>query len=136
MKSRGDLVAVRVDGDRREYLAPAAFLEAPIEPADDELRILGPLDPILWDRKLVAHAFGFEYIWEVYKPAKKRTWGWYVCPLLHAGELVGRIEARVKRDTLTVQNVWWEDGRERPAALKRALESHARRCGATVVQGL
>ncbi|MCO4834815.1 MAG: winged helix DNA-binding domain-containing protein, partial [Acidimicrobiaceae bacterium] len=41
---------------------------------DGRMRILGPLDPLIWDRKLVQHIFSFEYIWEVYKPVEQRRW--------------------------------------------------------------
>ncbi|MCO4771069.1 MAG: AlkZ family DNA glycosylase [Deltaproteobacteria bacterium] len=132
----GQLVRVRVEGSTRKYLVPAAFLEHEVQPWDDRLRILGPLDPLLWDRKLVGHAFAFDYIWEVYKPAAKRRWGWYVCPLLHCGKLVGRLEARSKGEVFEVQNLWWEDGGERRAALVDAVEQHAEGCGAVRIIGL
>ena len=81
-----------------------------MECVDDALRVLGPLDPLIWDRKLIHHAFGFEYVWEVYKPREKRRYGWYVCPMLHQGRFVGRIEARLHREkesvVLRVDNCW------------------------------
>src|SRR5690606_1680953 len=78
---------------------------------DGRMRVLGPLDALLWDRALVRHAFEFEYIWEVYKPAARRRWGYYVCPLLHDGQLVGRFEGqRDERGQLRVEQLW----RERP----------------------
>jgi len=75
------------------------------------MRILGPLDSLIWDRKLVEHAFGFEYIREVYKPADQRRWGYYVCPILHRGQLVGRFEGRVVQGKLEVLGLWKEAGR-------------------------
>jgi hypothetical protein len=94
------------------------------------MRILGPLDPVLWDRGLVSQAFGFDYVWEVYKPAARRQWGWYVCPLLHRGALVGRLEARVREDALQADNLWREKGvRLDDAALDEALARHAKACG-------
>jgi hypothetical protein len=99
------------------------------------MRILGPLDPLLWDRGLVRLAFGFEYVWEVYKPASQRRWGWYVCPLLHRGQLVGRLEARVEEDVLRVDKLWREKGvKLDDAALDEALARHAKACGATRVR--
>ncbi|RME27505.1 MAG: hypothetical protein D6798_04380, partial [Deltaproteobacteria bacterium] len=76
----------------------------------DRLRILGPLDPLLWDRRLVSEVFGFEYVWEVYKPASKRRWGWYVVPLLHRGRLVGRMEAHTTAGRVVIDRLWPEDG--------------------------
>ncbi|TNF37391.1 MAG: hypothetical protein EP329_03225, partial [Deltaproteobacteria bacterium] len=108
--AEGAVEAVTVAGSRREYLLPAGALARPHPDDDGRMRILGPLDPLLWDRRLVAHAFGFDYVWEVYKPAAKRRWGWYVCPLLHRGRLVGRFEPAVEGGELTARNLWIEDG--------------------------
>ncbi len=131
--AEGRLEEVTVRGSSRRYLAPAGWRDRPVEAPDDRLRILGPLDPLVWDRKLVRQVFDFEYVWEVYKPADKRRWGWYVCPLLHEGRLVGRLEARLEDDALAVHNVW---GAPPKAALRRALQRHARSCGKSRVTGL
>jgi len=124
----GVLEEVALEGARRTYLAPAGaidqILASAIEP-DERMRILGPLDSLLWDRKLVQHAFGFEYIWEVYKPAAQRQWGYYVCPLLHRGQLVGRFEGRVVKGRLEVLGLWKEAGqRFDMRAWKRTLARH------------
>ncbi|MEO7093751.1 MAG: winged helix DNA-binding domain-containing protein, partial [Polyangiales bacterium] len=89
--AEGAIEEVTVEGAARRYLAPAGFRARATAEPDDRLRILAPLDPLLWDRALVANAFGFEYVWEVYKPAADRRWGWYVVPLMHRGQLVGRL---------------------------------------------
>lgn len=102
------LITVEVAG--RRYLTLPEHLEAEAED-DGVLHILGPLDPLLWSRDLVADAFGFTYVWEVYKPKAKRRWGYYVCPLLYRGQLVGRIEARWVRGQVRVEQTWWEEQR-------------------------
>jgi uncharacterized protein YcaQ len=131
----GALEEVGVEGSPRRYLAPAGFRGRAFPEPDDRLRILGPLDPLLWDRPLVKHAFGFEYVWEVYKPAEQRRWGWYVCPLLHRGRLVGRIEARVEGEALKVDKLWRERGVPLDEdALDEALARHAAACGAAKVR--
>lgn len=107
----------RVTGSRREYLGPAVWVEPAADGGDERMRILGPLDPLIWDRALVQQAFGFAYLWEVYKPAAKRRWGYYVCPLLHRGRLVGRLEAHVADGKLVVDRLW----REHPDFDDRAL---------------
>jgi hypothetical protein len=124
----GTLESVTVEGANARYLAPAGFLdrlealEAAVEP-DDTLRVLGPLDPMLWCRALVHHVFDFEYVWEVYKPAAQRRWGWYVCPLLHRGRLVGRFEGHTEGGDVVVDTLWTEPGvRLDRRAFKRALE--------------
>ncbi len=109
---QGLLVRVQVAGSRRDYLATPDFLSASLVPPDDRLRILGPLDPLVWDRKLVQQLWGFDYVWEVYKPAHQRRFGWYVVPLLHRGRLVGRLEGRTVEGRVVVDNLWEEDGEQ------------------------
>jgi uncharacterized protein len=130
----GELVDVVIEGTSRRYLAVPAFLKAKAPTYDGRVRILGPLDPLLWDRDLVRNVFGFEYVWEVYKPAPQRKWGWYVCPLLHRDRLIGRIDARVEKDALVVKKIWLEDSDADRAAIDTALERHASMCGAKRVR--
>lgn len=123
--AEGHLECVQVAGASARYLAPRGFLDR-IFPSDDgRMRILGPLDPLLWCRPLIAHIFGFDYVWEVYKPAEQRQYGWYVCPLLHAGELVGRFEARFEAGEVVVENLWKEPGKSfDDAAFQAACQRH------------
>lgn len=127
----GALEEVRVEGSRRPYLAPAAFRSRRFDAQDERMRILGPLDPLLWDRKLVQQAFGFEYVWEVYKPEGERRFGWYVCPLYHRGHLVGRLRGKVEAGRMRIDRVWAEDPRSFDlTALDACLERHAEALGA------
>ena len=95
---------------------------------------LAPLDPFVWDRDFLRSLYGFDYVWEVYVPAAKRRWGYYVLPLLFGDRLVGRIEPRFDRRAgrLQVIDLWWEDGFDPMAAegfvpaLVEALEALAR----------
>jgi hypothetical protein len=131
----GALEEVVLPGSPRRYLVPAGFRSRPVAEPDERMRILGPLDALLWDRGLVKHLFGFEYTWEVYKPAEQRRWGWYVCPLLHRGQLVGRLEARVEEGVLRVEKLWREKGvKLDDAALDEALARHAKACGVVKVR--
>ncbi len=76
------------------------------------LEFLAPLDPMLWDRKLIEAVWDYQYSWEIYTPVPKRKYGYYVLPMLYGSRLIGRIEPRADRKakTLTVQNVWLEPG--------------------------
>lgn len=130
MIAEGELLEVRVEGVTGTYLTTPAFLERELREPDDELRILGPLDALLWDRRLVQGVFAFEYLWEVYKPAAQRRWGWYVVPLLHRGRLVGRLEGRARGERLAIERVWEETpGALDLGALDEALAHHAAACG-------
>jgi uncharacterized protein YcaQ len=120
----GTLVPVRVDGFRGERYVLSEELPlleqaerevaAELPPGGEEpgVAFLAPLDPLCWDRDLLRRLFGFDYVWEVYVPAAKRRWGYYVLPLLYGDRLVGRIEPRIERrtGTLKVVGLWWEGG--------------------------
>jgi uncharacterized protein YcaQ len=129
---QGVFVEVQLAGSARRYLAPPSLFEQAWPEPDAQMRVLGPLDSLVWDRKLVEHAFGFSYLWEVYKPAAKRQWGWYVCPLLHRGRFVGRVEARVEGGRVVVDRLWREAPDFDEAAWQELLSRHERAiCGPT-----
>ena len=101
--------------------------------------LLAPLDPLMWDRRLVEALFGFTYTWEVYTPEAKRRHGYYVLPLLFGERLVGRIEPRLDREsgTLRIVGLWFEPGFAPLAepgfaeALGEAVSAYLRLTGAT-----
>lgn len=129
---RGAVAVYGVEGTSRTWLAlPSAVEEAERSPAPRvPLTLLAPLDPLLWDRDLVRVAFGFDYVWEVYKPAPQRRWGYYVCPLLRGEHLVGRLEARRDGGALLLERLWEEEGhRVTEAELAALLASLAARVG-------
>lgn len=74
------------------------------------LRILNPFDPVVRDRQRLKRLFGFDYTVEMFVPAAKRKWGYYVYPLLEGDRFVGRIEIKADRKaaTLRVLNLWRE----------------------------
>jgi len=114
--SDGAIVAVDVEGVRGSRFALREELELLAAPPDPppSVAMLAPLDPLVWDRGLLSTLFGFEYVWEVYVPERKRRWGYYVLPILFRDRLVGRIEPRIDRARGAVQvlGVWWEPGFE------------------------
>lgn len=85
--------------------------------------LIAPLDNFIWDRKLINELFGFDYTWEIYTPAIKRKFGYYVLPLLYGESLIGRAEiiAERKAGTLVVKNVWYENGIKPTKQLRTAL---------------
>jgi uncharacterized protein len=128
--AEGAIEEVGLEGSLRTYFAPGGFRERRHPPSDGLVRLLGPLDPLLWDRALVRAAFGFDYSWEVYRPAHLRRFGWYVCPLLRGDALVGRLDGAVADGALRIRAVWAEPGADLDrAALRACLERHARACG-------
>jgi uncharacterized protein YcaQ len=78
---------------------------------------------VIWDRERVAAMFGFDYRIEVYVPAPKRIWGYYVLPILHRGRLVGRVDAKAHRaeGRFEVKALYLEDGVVEDEALAKAV---------------
>ena len=142
----GELVAVEVEGVRgvrhilgseHDLLEAAARSVAGGVPAAGGVAFIAPLDPLVWDRGLLRTLFDFDYVWEVYVPAARRRWGYYVLPILSGDRLVGRIEPRIDRraGALRILGLWWEDGFHPLAtegfieAFVAAIEAHARFAG-------
>ena len=93
------------------------------------LEFLAPLDPMLWDRKLIEALWGYQYSWEIYTPVVKRKYGYYVLPMLWGDRLIGRIEPKADRKAkiLTVQNVWLEPGVRRTKKLSGQIDRAVQR---------
>ena len=93
------------------------------------LRILNPFDPVSRDRTRLQRLFGFDYRIEIFVPAAKRQYGYYVYPLLEGDRFVGRIEAKAdrKKGVLTVENIWWEQGVKETSARRGKLDSELER---------
>ncbi|MEM9107132.1 MAG: crosslink repair DNA glycosylase YcaQ family protein [Pseudomonadota bacterium] len=92
------------------------------------IRVLSPFDPAIRDRKRTERLFGFHYRIEVFVPAAKRRYGYYVFPLLEADRLIGRIDMKCRRDdgVLDVTAFWPEPkvklGRGRLQRLEAELD--------------
>jgi uncharacterized protein YcaQ len=134
LTAEGILVQVDVAGvtGPRWVLAGEAPLLADPGQAPAGATLLAPLDPLLWDRRLVRELFGFDYTWEIYTPPARRKDGAYVLPVVYGDRLAGRIEPRFDRDTGTLRIEMWrpEPGFKRTAALDEALERYRRFVGA------
>lgn len=141
----GTLIPLEIEGIRglRYLLAEErAILDgAAREPAGRGVTFLAPLDPLLWDRRLLRALFAFDYIWEVYTPEAKRKHGYYVLPILFGDRLIGRIEPRVVKGSgaLQIVAIWFEPGFSpltEPGfviAFAEALQAYAKFVGAQTI---
>lgn len=75
-----------------------------------EVTFLAPLDPVS-ARGRAKIVFGFDYIWEVYKPVHQRKFGYYTLPVLWGDRLVARFDSKLDRATNTfiILGLWLED---------------------------
>jgi len=128
-----DLVAARelepteVDG----WTAPA-YLRAgqPVPRADRGTALLCPFDPLIFFRPRIERLFGFHYRIEIYTPAAKRQYGYYVWPLLLDGELVARVDLKADRPGGVLQVIGafaepGQDARRVGAAMAGELQTMA-----------
>lgn len=100
-----------------------------IPTASTRMKIINPFDPAVRNRKRLMSIFGFDYKLEVFVPAAKRRWGYYVYPLLEGDRFVGRIEAKADRKAgcLNVLNFWPEDGIKWGSRRQEKLEAELAR---------
>jgi uncharacterized protein YcaQ len=132
---RGEIIPVDVDGVQAHVTPGFLCLldQAPLEP---RVVFVAPLDQFMWDRKMIAHLFGFNYVWEVYVPEARRRWGYYVLPVLFGDSLVARAEFWCREGVLELRRWHFEPGASGPMffrELERALREFMNYCSATQI---
>lgn len=148
LEASGAVLPIRIEGSKTLF-----YYRAEDEPLMQEvlagsldrkprLEFLAPLDPLLWDKAMIASLWDFSYAWEIYTPAEKRKYGAYTLPILWGESFIGRIDmAADRRDrVLRVKKIWYEPGirltKTIGSALDRSLIRFARFNGCTTVERL
>lgn len=112
----GTILPVRVQGWKQQaYLHKDALAGRSIKGA----ALLSPFDPLIWYRPRTERLFDFRYRLEIYTPAHKREYGYYVLPFLLDGAIVARVDLKAdrKNGVLVVQQLHME-----PNAPKHTFE--------------
>ncbi len=128
----GGIIEVDVegaDGKLRRAFARPDVMDVAVQPPAPRVRVLSPFDPALRDRQRAERLFGFHYRIEIFVPAPKRKYGYYVFPVIEGDRIIGRIDMKRVDGRLEVRAFWPEDGvrmgRGRCAALRAELERAA-----------
>jgi uncharacterized protein YcaQ len=117
LEEMGRLVECRIEGlSGRAYLHPShRTLVGSVQANEikaERTVLLSPFDPIVWDRSRARELFGFDYSIECYVPGPKRQYGYFVLPILHRDQLIGRLDAKAHRTekVFEVKALYVEDG--------------------------
>lgn len=112
LESNGEVRRVTVAGWERAGRPTPAWLATGAR-MPREVRasaLLSPFDPIVWQRARASRMFGLDYRIEIYTPAPKRVYGYYVLPVLQDTKIVARVDLKSDRKSgvLIVQSAWAE----------------------------
>ncbi|MEH3023854.1 MAG: winged helix DNA-binding domain-containing protein [Pseudomonas oryzihabitans] len=94
LQEEGSLQQIQVQGwTRPAYVADPPSPGRPVRAA----ALLSPFDSLVWERERTEQLFGFRYRLEIYTPAPKRVYGYYVLPFLYRERLAARVDLRAER---------------------------------------
>lgn len=128
--ARRDVIEIDVetaDGQQRRCLARPDLLDCPPPEPPGGVRILSPFDPMLRDRARAERLFGFRYRIEIFVPAPKRVYGYYVFPVLEGDRLIGRVDMKRDGGCLAVRAFWPEPGLRIGDGRRKRLEAELTR---------
>jgi uncharacterized protein len=92
----------------------------------DQVRLLAPFDPVVWDRRRFEILWGWAYRFEAYTPVPKRKLGYYALPLLWRDHIIGWGNVAVKDGTVR-SALGYVHGPPRERAFRRALDEEEHR---------
>ncbi len=131
-RAKARLPQATVDGCRWYWPAddnPGSRRYARDDDLDDQVRLLAPFDPVVWDRERFERFWHWAYRFEAYTPAPKRIRGYYALPLLWRGQVIGWANAAVRDGRLQVQPGYVSGRAPRDSAFKPALQEEQARLG-------
>ena len=123
-EGRLERVRLALNGGEVDAFAVPEELEEADAATPGQTTLLSPFDPLVYDRERTERLFGFRYRLEMYVPKAQRQFGHFVLPIVHDGQLVGRLDSERDRKTneLRVIKLHWEAGARPDAATQAAVD--------------
>lgn len=115
------------DGSTKRVFARPDIMDLTVDTPQTRIRILSPFDPVLRDRKRAEWLFGYHYRIEIFVPAPKRQYGYYVFPVMEGDQLIGRIDMKRNGNILDVTAFWPEAGVAMGAGRLARLDAELKR---------
>ena len=122
-RAKRRLAHARVDGVDWYWPADARYTSEP----DDQVRLLAPFDPVVWDRRRFEILWGWAYRFEAYTPVAKRKLGYYALPLLWRDRVIGWGNVSLKNGAMQADIGYVASRPPRDRAFRRALEEELTR---------
>ncbi len=122
---RKELIPVQLEGAGEAlHWARPDTLDALPDPAQEQIHILSPFDPLIIQRKRFQLFFDYEYRFEAYVPKHKRLFGYFVCPVLIGDRIVAGLDLKTDRsqEKLLIQRWNWI-GRSKSRAHQQQVET-------------
>jgi uncharacterized protein YcaQ len=101
--------------------------EIAVAAPDDQVRLLAPFDPVVWDRRRFERLWGWAYRFEAYTPVPKRKLGYYALPLLWRDRVIGWGNVSVENGMLRSDFGYIASRPPRGPVFRRALEEELTR---------
>lgn len=108
---------------------------APIDRELDEVRLLAPFDPVVWDRRRFEMLWDWAYRFEAYTPAPKRKHGYYALPLLWRDRVIGWGNVAVRNGAIDADLGYVSGRAPRDRGFKTALEREIEAMRVFLVRG-
>jgi len=129
-RAKARLAKATVDGSHWYWPAderPTGHRHAHDRAWDEQVRLLAPFDPVVWDRERFERFWGWSYRFEAYTPARKRLRAYYALPMLWRGRVIGWANAAVRDGRLQVEPGFVSGSAPREAAFRQALAAEVER---------